>query len=120
MLKSVNQPIRKKDAMALVTGKPVYVFEPRGGSAKFSRFHAGLAAHGATRIAPAPRPGAPPPAAGAAPCPFRRVTAPPRAAASRQDAGTWASIHARVRTAASSGDVEASMSMRRSSTVIVP
>ena len=25
MLKSVNQPIRKKDAMALVTGKPVYM-----------------------------------------------------------------------------------------------
>lgn len=35
------------------TGKPVYVFEPRGGSAKFARFHAALARHGATRPLPA-------------------------------------------------------------------
>lgn len=35
------------------TGKPVYVFEPDGGSAKFTRFHAALAARGATRPMPA-------------------------------------------------------------------
>ena len=35
------------------TGKPVYVFEPEGGSPKFSRFHAALAARGATRPLPA-------------------------------------------------------------------
>ena len=34
------------------TGKPVYVFEPKGGSAKFDRFHAALARHGATRPMP--------------------------------------------------------------------
>ena len=32
-----------------VTGKPVYVFHPDGGSAKFRRFHAALEAYGATR-----------------------------------------------------------------------
>ncbi|MDX2203945.1 MAG: mitochondrial fission ELM1 family protein [Hyphomicrobiaceae bacterium] len=35
------------------TGRPVYVFTPEGGSAKFDRFHASLAAHGATRPMPA-------------------------------------------------------------------
>jgi hypothetical protein len=34
------------------TGKPVYVFEPEGGSAKFTRFHAALRRHGATRPMP--------------------------------------------------------------------
>jgi mitochondrial fission protein ELM1 len=34
---------------AAATGKPVYVFTPSGGSPKFERFHAALAAHGATR-----------------------------------------------------------------------
>ena len=38
---------------ACATGKPVYVFTPSGGSAKFSRFHRGLAASGATRPLPA-------------------------------------------------------------------
>ncbi|MEQ1695809.1 MAG: mitochondrial fission ELM1 family protein [Hyphomicrobiaceae bacterium] len=37
---------------ACATGKPVYVFTPSGGSAKFSRFHDGLAASGATRPLP--------------------------------------------------------------------
>jgi mitochondrial fission protein ELM1 len=36
----------------LVTGKPVWVFEPSGGSAKFARFHASLRRHGATRPLP--------------------------------------------------------------------
>jgi mitochondrial fission protein ELM1 len=35
------------------TGKPVYVFEPEGGSAKFTRFHEALRRHGATRPLPA-------------------------------------------------------------------
>jgi hypothetical protein len=35
------------------TGKPVYVFEPEGGSAKFQRFHEALRRHGATRPLPA-------------------------------------------------------------------
>lgn len=35
-----------------VTGKPVYVFEPDGGSAKFTRFHGGLRRHGVTRPMP--------------------------------------------------------------------
>jgi mitochondrial fission protein ELM1 len=34
------------------TGKPVYVFEPEGGSPKFARFHAALHRHGATRPLP--------------------------------------------------------------------
>ncbi len=34
------------------TGKPVYVFTPKGGSSKFDRFHAALAARGATRPMP--------------------------------------------------------------------
>lgn len=34
---------------ACATGKPVHVFVPGGGSPKFGRFHASLAAHGATR-----------------------------------------------------------------------
>ena len=34
------------------TGKPVYVFEPEGGSAKFTRFHEALRRHGATRPLP--------------------------------------------------------------------
>jgi mitochondrial fission protein ELM1 len=37
---------------ACATGKPVYVFEPSGGSAKFRRFHSALAAYGATRPLP--------------------------------------------------------------------
>jgi uncharacterized protein len=37
---------------ACATGRPVYVFTPSGGSAKFTRFHAGLAACGATRPLP--------------------------------------------------------------------
>ena len=40
---------------AAATGRPVWVFEPQGGSAKFDRFHKGLRAHGATR----PLPGSP-------------------------------------------------------------
>lgn len=35
------------------TGKPVYVFTPKGGSPKFDRFHAALREHGATRPMPA-------------------------------------------------------------------
>lgn len=34
---------------ACATGKPVYVFEPSGGSAKFRRFHDALQQYGATR-----------------------------------------------------------------------
>ena len=37
---------------AASTGKPVYVFEPSGGSAKFARFHDGLRRYGATRPLP--------------------------------------------------------------------
>lgn len=37
----------------LATGRPVYVFEPSGGSAKFRRFHASLRQYGATRTLPA-------------------------------------------------------------------
>jgi hypothetical protein len=37
---------------ACATGRPVYVFRPEGGSAKFDRFHAALAATGATRRLP--------------------------------------------------------------------
>ncbi|HKZ96102.1 MAG TPA: mitochondrial fission ELM1 family protein [Hyphomicrobiaceae bacterium] len=37
---------------ACATGKPVYVFMPSGGSAKFRRFHTALRAHGATRPLP--------------------------------------------------------------------
>ena len=36
----------------LATGRPVYVFEPSGGSAKFGRFHAALRRYGATRALP--------------------------------------------------------------------
>lgn len=36
----------------LATGKPVWVFEPSGGSAKFQRFHASLRRYGATRTLP--------------------------------------------------------------------
>ncbi len=35
-----------------VTGRPIYVFAPSGGSAKFQRFHDALARHGATRPLP--------------------------------------------------------------------
>jgi mitochondrial fission protein ELM1 len=35
------------------TGRPVYVFSPDGGSAKFTRFHEALSRHGATRPCPA-------------------------------------------------------------------
>ncbi|MCB1511900.1 MAG: mitochondrial fission ELM1 family protein [Hyphomicrobiaceae bacterium] len=37
---------------ACATGRPVYVFSPSGGSAKFTRFHDGLRRHGATRELP--------------------------------------------------------------------
>lgn len=37
---------------ACATGRPVYIFSPSGGSAKFTRFHKGLGAHGATRPLP--------------------------------------------------------------------
>ena len=37
---------------ACATGRPVYVFTPSGGSAKFERFHAALRAYGATRVLP--------------------------------------------------------------------
>jgi hypothetical protein len=37
---------------ACATGRPVYVFEPTGGSAKFRRFHEALRSHGATRTLP--------------------------------------------------------------------
>jgi mitochondrial fission protein ELM1 len=37
---------------ACATGKPVYVFEPEGGSAKFTRFHESLRRYGATRRLP--------------------------------------------------------------------
>jgi mitochondrial fission protein ELM1 len=37
---------------AAATGKPVYVFEPSAGSAKFRRFHETLRAYGATRPLP--------------------------------------------------------------------
>ncbi|MFT3730893.1 MAG: mitochondrial fission ELM1 family protein [Hyphomicrobium sp.] len=42
---------------AAATGKPIFIFSPTGGSAKFDRFHAALAAYGATR--PLPPPGEP-------------------------------------------------------------
>jgi uncharacterized protein len=42
---------------AAATGRPIFVFSPSGGSAKFNRFHAGLASYGATR--PLPPPGEP-------------------------------------------------------------
>lgn len=38
---------------ACATGRPVYVFTPGGGSAKFGRFHDGLGGAGATRPLPA-------------------------------------------------------------------
>ena len=37
---------------ACATGRPVHVFEPGPGSAKFTRFHAALRRHGATRSLP--------------------------------------------------------------------
>ncbi len=37
---------------ACATGKPVYVFEPEGGSDKFNRFHESLRRYGATRRLP--------------------------------------------------------------------
>jgi mitochondrial fission protein ELM1 len=37
---------------AAATGKPIYVFEPTGGGPKFTRFHEGLRAYGATRLLP--------------------------------------------------------------------
>lgn len=37
---------------ACATGRPVYVFDPGPGSAKFARFHAALRRHGATRELP--------------------------------------------------------------------
>lgn len=38
---------------AAATGKPIYIFEPSGGGAKFARFQDGLREHGATRPIPA-------------------------------------------------------------------
>lgn len=38
---------------ACATGRPVFVFEPDGGSPKFSRFHAALVRYGATKPMPA-------------------------------------------------------------------
>jgi mitochondrial fission protein ELM1 len=38
---------------ACATGRPVYVFQPEGGSPKFSRFHAALTQYGATKPLPA-------------------------------------------------------------------
>ena len=38
---------------ACATARPVYVFEPQGGSAKFTRFHSALRRYGATRPLPA-------------------------------------------------------------------
>lgn len=38
---------------ACATGRPIYVFHPSGGSAKFTRYHASLTALGATRPLPA-------------------------------------------------------------------
>jgi uncharacterized protein len=35
-----------------VTGRPIHLFTPSGGSAKFRRFHDALARHGATRLLP--------------------------------------------------------------------
>ena len=37
---------------AASTGKPVFIFTPSGGGAKFNRFHEGLQAHGITRPLP--------------------------------------------------------------------
>lgn len=37
---------------ACATGRPVYVFKPHGGSAKFAWFHASLRQYGATRLLP--------------------------------------------------------------------
>jgi mitochondrial fission protein ELM1 len=37
---------------ACATGRPVYVFEPDGGSAKFTAFHDALRRYGATRVLP--------------------------------------------------------------------
>lgn len=37
---------------ACVTGRPIYVFQPEGGSAKFARFHEAVAARGFTRPCP--------------------------------------------------------------------
>jgi len=37
---------------ACASGKPVYVFEPQGGSAKFARFHESLRLYGATKTLP--------------------------------------------------------------------
>jgi len=39
---------------AAATGRPIYVFTPSGGSAKFDRFHAALASQGVTRQLPPP------------------------------------------------------------------
>ena len=38
---------------AAATGRPIFLFTPSGGSPKFDRFHAALAAYGATRPLPA-------------------------------------------------------------------
>lgn len=39
---------------AAATGRPIHIFSPSGGSAKFSRFHEALAASGVTRALPTP------------------------------------------------------------------
>jgi len=42
---------------AAATGRPIFIFSPSGGGAKSTRFHSGLASHGASR--PLPPPGEP-------------------------------------------------------------
>jgi mitochondrial fission protein ELM1 len=42
---------------AAATGRPIYIFQPSGGGAKFNRFHSALAVYGATR--PLPKASAP-------------------------------------------------------------
>ena len=37
---------------AAATGRPIYIFEPEGGAAKFDAFHAALRERGVTRPAP--------------------------------------------------------------------
>ena len=65
------------------TGKPVYVFEPEGGSPKFARFHDALRRHGATRPLPVRferwRPGAIPRSIRPRPSPPRSPAAGPSA-----------------------------------------
>lgn len=39
---------------AAATGRPIYIFAPSGGGAKFDRFHKALAGHGVTKPPPSP------------------------------------------------------------------